>query len=420
MDRSTPLTVTELTRHIKGALEAAFPPLWVEGEISDFNAASSGHLYFTLKDENTQIRAVMFRRDAGRLPFLPAGGMHVLLLARLTVYEARGNYQIIVEDIEPRGVGAIRQALEQLRQALDAEGLFHPDRKRPLPTYPACIGVVTSPTGAAIQDILKVIRNMDAPVRVLLAPALVQGRDAPESLVQALADLSASDEEIDVIIIGRGGGSYEDLLAFSDERVVRAVADCPIRVVSAVGHETDVALTDLAADARAATPSAAAELVTQGRDDLLAGLEYYRSRLSSAARLAVGEAREQLAAVGSRLVHPRHILDQGRMRLDDLSFRLVSHTRSRLAESRSDLKHLAGLLNSLGPQAVLDRGYSVVSKKDGSIVRGPDQVEVGEGLDVRVAAGRIKVKVEALRPRLRRGSGQAGTQGRGEKVPPET
>ncbi|MEE8325510.1 MAG: exodeoxyribonuclease VII large subunit [candidate division NC10 bacterium] len=392
MDRSTPLTVSELTRHIKGALEAAFPPLWVEGEISDFSAASSGHLYFTIKDENTQVRAVMFRRDAGRLPFLPADGMHVLLSARLTVYEARGNYQLIVDDMEPRGLGAIRQALDRLRQALEAEGLFHPDRKRPLPTYPACIGVVTSPTGAAVRDILKVLRDMDAPVRVLLAPAIVQGNEAPASMVQSLDDLSGYGG-VDVIIIGRGGGSFEDLLAFSDERVVRAVADCPVPVVSAVGHETDVALTDLAADARAATPSAAAELVTQGSDDLLAGLGYYGSRLSSAARLAVSEAREQLAAVGSRLVHPRYILDQGRMRLDDLAFRLASHTRSRLQTSRSEVKHLAGLLNSLGPQAVLDRGYAVVSKTDGSIVRDPGQVKTGEKLKVRVAEGRIGVTV---------------------------
>ena len=394
MDRSTPLTVTELTRHIKGALEAAFPPLWIEGEISDFTAASSGHLYFTLKDDTTQVRAVMFRRDAGRLPFRPADGMHVLLSARLTVYEARGNYQLIVDDIEPRGLGAIRQALEQLRQSLEAEGLFDPDRKQPLPTYPSTIGVVTSPTGAAVRDILKVLRDMDAPAKVIISPALVQGSKAPAELVLALSDL-VEFGGVDVIIIGRGGGSFEDLLAFSDEMVVRAVADCPIPVVSAVGHEIDVSLSDLAADARAATPSAAAELVTQGRDDLLAGLEYYGSRLTSAARLSIGEARERVAYIGSRLVHPRHILEQGRLRLDDLTFRLVSHTQARVTQSRSELKHLAGLLNSLGPQAVLDRGYAVVSKRDGAIVRNSQQVAKGEELSVRVAEGVFGVEVRS-------------------------
>jgi exodeoxyribonuclease VII large subunit len=238
---------------------------------------------------------------------------------------------------------------------------------------------------------------MDAPAKVIISPSLVQGTEAPRELVQALNDLTEYGD-VDVIIMGRGGGSFEDLLAFSDEKVVRAVADCPIPIVSAVGHETDVALTDLAADARAATPSAAAELVTQGRDDLLAGLEYYGSRLSSAARLVVGEARERLAFVGSRLIHPRHILEQGRMRLDDLTFRLVTHTRTRLTESRSELRHLAGLLSSLGPQAVLDRGYAVVSKSDGSIVRSSTQVGEGEEINVRLAKGSLTAGVRSQEP----------------------
>jgi exodeoxyribonuclease VII large subunit len=211
--------------------------------------------------------------------------------------------------------------------------------------------------------------------------------------VTALEDL-IQHGEADVIIIGRGGGSFEDLLAFSDEKVVRAVAECPIPTVSAVGHEIDMSLCDLAADVRAPTPSAAAEMVSESRDGLLGGLEYMASRLTSAVRISTSEARSSLAAVGSRLTHPRHLLEQGKMRLDDLSFRLVSHTRARLSESRSELKHLAGLLHSLGPQAVLDRGYAVVQKADGVLVRDPSQVEVGEGLDVRVAAGRIVVRVE--------------------------
>ena len=393
MDRSTPLTVTDLTRQIKGALENVFPPLWVEGELSDFVAASSGHYYFTLKDENCQIRSVMFRREAGRLTFLPEDGMKVLLLGRLTVYEARGNYQLIVDDMEPRGLGAIMQALEQLRVRLESEGLFDPDRKHDLPAFPTCIGVVTSATGAAIKDIMKVLGDRDAPVRLLLSPALVQGKEAPDSIVAALNTLIESGEA-EVIIIGRGGGSFEDLLAFSDEMVVRAIAACPIPIVSAVGHEIDISLCDLAADVRAPTPSAAAEMVSESLEGLLGGLEYVASRLVAATRIAVGEARSHVAAVGSRLTHPRHILEQGKMRLDDLSFRLVSHTRVRLTESRSELKHLSGLLNSLGPQAVLERGYAVVSKADGVLVHDPKQVTVGEKLDVRVAEGRMKVRGE--------------------------
>jgi exodeoxyribonuclease VII large subunit len=394
LDRTTPLTVTDLTRQIKGTLENVFPPLWVEGELSDFSAASSGHYYFTVKDENCQIRAVMFRREAGRLPFLPKDGMSVLLLGRLTVYEARGNYQLIVDDMEPRGLGAIMQALEQLRVRLEAEGLFDADRKKDLPAFPTCVGVVTSPTGAAIRDITKVLRDRDAPVRVLLSPALVQGKEAPKSIVTAL-EVLIEHGEADVIIIGRGGGSFEDLLAFSDEKVVRAVADCSVPIVSAVGHEIDISLCDLAADLRAPTPSAAAEMVSESREGLLVGLQYVASRLAAAMRIATGDAKSLVAAVGSRLTHPRHLLEQGKMRLDDLSFRLVSHTRARLTESRSDLKHLAGLLSSLGPQAVLDRGYAVVQKGDGVLVRNPAQVVIGETLDVRVAEGRIKVKVES-------------------------
>ena len=392
MDRSTPLTVTDLTRQIKGALENVFPPLWVEGELSDFVAASSGHYYFTLKDENCQIRSVMFRREAGRLTFLPEDGMKVLLLGRLTVYEARGNYQLIVDDMEPRGLGAIMQALEQLRVRLESEGLFDPDRKHDLPAFPTCIGVVTSATGAAIKDIMKVLGDRDAPVRLLLSPALVQGKEAPDSIVAALNTLIESGEA-EVIIVGRGGGSFEDLLAFSDEMVVRAIAACPIPIVSAVGHEIDISLCDLAADVRAPTPSAAAEMVSESLEGLLGGLEYVASRLVAATRIAVGEARSHVAAVGSRLTHPRHILEQGKMRLDDLSFRLVSHTRARLTESRSELKHLSGLLNSLGPQAVLDRGYAVVSRADGVLVRNSKQVTMGEKLDIRIAAGRIGVTV---------------------------
>jgi len=336
----------------------------------------------------------MFRREAGRLPFLPADGMSVLLLGRLTVYEARGNYQLIAEDMEPRGLGALMQALEQLRMRLEGEGLFEADIKKDLPAFPACVGVVTSPTGAAIKDITRVLRDRDAPVRLLLSPALVQGKEAPDSIVSAL-DALIENGEADVIIVGRGGGSFEDLLAFSDERVVRAVAACPIPVISAVGHEIDMSLTDLAADVRAPTPSAAAEMVSESKDSLLGGLEYMASRLAASIREIAGDARYQLSAVGSRLVHPRYLIEQGKMRLDDLSFRLVSHTRARLTESRSDLKHLAGLLSSLGPQAVLDRGYAVVMKDDGVVVRDPKQVTKGEGLDVRVAAGRIKVKVES-------------------------
>jgi len=252
--------------------------------------------------------------------------------------------------------------------------------------------VIAGRSGAAIKDITKVLRSGDAPVRVLLSPALVQGKEAPDSIVSAL-DALIEDGKSEVIIVGRGGGSFEDLLAFSDEKVVRAVADCPIPTVSAVGHEIDVSLCDLAADVRAPTPSAAAEMVSESKDSLMGGLQYLASRLAGAMNTVVSETRLELSAVSSRLVHPRYLLEQGKMRLDDLSFRLVSHTRAQLTESRSELKHLAGLLSSLGPQAVLERGYAVVMKGDGVLVRDPGQVVVGEELDVRVAEGSLGVTV---------------------------
>jgi len=393
LDRRNPFSVKEITRQIKDALETVFPPLWVEGEVSDFRAASSGHLYFSLKDDEARIRAVMFRREAGRLPFLPADGMHVLVFARLTVYESRGDYQLIIEDMEPRGAGALYQALEKLRLKLEAEGLFLPERKRSLPLFPSCVGVVTSAAGAAIRDILKVLKERESPVNLVLSPALVQGREAPDSLVSALRSIEEHGEA-DVIIIGRGGGSFEDLLPFSDERVIRAVAQCPVPIISAVGHEIDMTLADLAADVRAPTPSAAAEMVVAGKKDFLAQINFTASRLLSAQGHVLRDKREQVQGVGSRLIHPRYLLDQGWMRLDDLSFRLTSHSRARLQAFRSDLSRFSVLLRSLGPQAVLERGYAVVQKENGKVVRSPKQVVPGEGLDVRVAEGKIKVKVE--------------------------
>jgi len=392
VNRSKVFSVTEVTRQIKEALETIFPPVWIEGELSDFRTAASGHSYFTLKDDLTQISAVMFRREADRLPFLPEDGMQVMLFGRITVYEARGNYQIIVEDMEPRGLGSIREALEKLKNALQDEGLFHEGKKRLLPAHPGTVGVVTSPTGAAIQDIIKVITERDAPVNVLLSPALVQGRDAPASIFSAL-ELLAGREEVDVVIVGRGGGSFEDLMAFSDEAVVRAIAEYPIPIISAVGHEIDISLSDLAADVRAATPSAAAEMVAHGREETFRQLDYLSDRLLSSASYLLESTASGLKNIGSRLIHPKYLLEQGRMRVDDLSFRLGSLMRSKFEIILADVRRLGGLLAALGPQSVLDRGYALVIKGDGTLVRTSNQVELGEGLDVRLAKTSIGVKV---------------------------
>jgi len=385
-------TVSQITNLIKEALEITFPAMWVEGEISGFRASASGHCYFTLKDSSSQLPVVMFRREVSRLPFVPGDGMNVLVNGRLSVYEARGAYQLIAEEMEPRGRGAIREALERLRQSLDAEGLFADERKQPLPHYPALVGVVTSATGAAFRDILEVLREKDAPVHVILAPAVVQGDQAPESIVAAL-DLLSGYTDVDLIILGRGGGSFEDLVCFSDERVVRAVADSMMPIVSAVGHEIDMSLSDLAADVRAPTPSAAAEMVIRNLVEVESTLEYFMERIVQAAGEAVNGGRHSLNAAGARLVHPRHLLDQGRMRTDDLSFRLTSLVRSGLERRGADLDRLAGMLMTLGPPSVLGRGYAVVRKDTGAVVRGPEDVVLRENLSVTLSEGEIGVKV---------------------------
>ena len=392
MGRPGTLTVTELTRLVKGALQAGFPPLWVEGEISDLRPSPNGHLYFNLKDENSQLRVVMFRRDASILPFLPEDGMQVLVFGTLGVYESRGVYQLISTEIEPRGLGALREAMEQLRKRLESEGLFSVERKRPLPIYPEVVGVVTSPTGAAIRDISRVFQKRGSMVRIVLAPALVQGAQAPASIVDALAQLACLPE-VDVIIVGRGGGSFEDLLAFSDESVVRAVSSCPVPVISAVGHEIDSALTDLAADLRAATPSSAAEMAARSREEVQSTLFNLEYRMVSRMRLVWKDARGRLAEADARLVHPRHLLEQGRMRVDDLIYRLTVPVHSRLERYRSVLAGLAGKLDSLGPGAVLDRGYAVVRKVDGRVVTAPEDVTLNEALTVDLSGGRIRVRV---------------------------
>jgi exodeoxyribonuclease VII large subunit len=392
VDRPAVLTVSQLTRLVKTALEQAFPPIWVEGEISGFREYASGHCYFTLKDHDAQISAVMFKREAVRLPFRPVDGMHVLVFGRITVYEKRGIYQIVAEDVEPRGVGAIQEALRKLRDKLEGEGLFAPERKRALPLMVAKVGVVTSPSGAAIRDILKVFQGHDTAIHVILSPTAVQGAEAPSSIVEAIQSL-VSLGGVDVIIVGRGGGSFEDLLAFSDESVVRTVAESPIPTISAVGHEVDVALTDLAADVRAATPTAAAQIIALARLDLISDVGQIALRMASAMSLVLDDAAGRVRSAEDRLVHPRYLLVQGRMRLDDQAYRLQTLLQSGLVRRRGDMDRLNGMLTSLDPLAVLKRGYALVQKGDGEVVRGPEQVEVEERLAVTLSGGKIGVEV---------------------------
>ncbi len=392
MGRPGPLTVTELTQMIASTLDAAFPSLWVEGELADVSTSTSGHVYFNLRDGSSQLKAVMFRRTAARLPFTPENGSHVLVSGKLSVYEPRGEYQIVVEEMEPRGIGALQAAIQKLYERLEEEGLFDQERKIPLPPFPSAVGIVTSSTGAAIRDIQKVFREREAGMRVVLSPALVQGENAPQSIVDAIR-LLEDHGDVDLIIIGRGGGSFEDLLAFSDEGVVRAVAGCLIPTVSAVGHEIDTVLTDMAADVRAPTPSAAAQIVAKSRPEVEATLRHLLSGLVSSARWKIENARKMLLAAQSGLVPPQHSLQRARMRLDELGFRMQNRVNATLSEKRSHLTSLDGLLASMGPESVLKRGYAILLKEDGAAVRRPHDVDLGEELSARLSEGSINVKV---------------------------
>lgn len=431
-------TVSELTEQIREILEREYPSVWVQGEISNFHAAPSGHLYFTLKDDLAQIRCVMFKIQSRFLKFKLENGLNIVAWGRLSVYSMRGEYQLLLDTIEPLGLGSLMLAFEQLKARLAAEGLFDPGRKKPLPQFPRTVGLVTSPRGAAVRDMIRTITRRFRGVNILLSPASVQGDRAPEELVQAVRRLCAAGD-VDVIIIGRGGGSIEDLWAFNDESVVRAVAECPLPIVSAVGHETDVTLTDFAADLRASTPSVAAELVVPDKQDLAAGILHLLARLRNVMRHRLARSSDAVKELVRRLFDPRRQIQERRMAIDDLTMRLVNavgrrmsaarddtqsvaarlkpgHILRRIATARQDCtalrirlvtamrndlqryrsnaESLASRLDSLSPLAVLARGYSITLRPDtGQVITDSETVRMGEDLMVRLNRGRLLCKV---------------------------
>ncbi|HEV7743557.1 MAG TPA: exodeoxyribonuclease VII large subunit [Pyrinomonadaceae bacterium] len=445
-----PLTVSELTESVRKAIEARFNAVWVEGEISNFKAHSSGHWYFTLKDEGAQLRAKCFRSANTRIRFRPKDGLHVRARGRLTVYEARGDYEFIVETLDPVGAGALQIAFEQLRDRLQAEGLFAADRKRPLPVFPGRVGVVTSPTGAAIRDILNVISRRTRTVHVLFSPARVQGESAGSDIARAIKLLNDHHRQamaegrdgdlVDVLIVGRGGGSTEDLWAFNTEEVARAIRASAIPVISAVGHESDFTIADFVADQRAPTPSAAAELVAAREDQLcttlaqtgqsLARLMRYkvvraRTRVQEQALSQVfDEVRGRIRDAATSTSSARHrleiliaqVLRGARLRNDALGANLApAQLRARLAEARvrfdsaytncniaiekqlEEAKGRLGLaaasMDALSPLAVLQRGYAIAQNEDGKLLRNAKTVAVGDRVKIRLATGRIGATV---------------------------
>jgi len=435
-------TVSQLTTEIKALLERNFAYVWVEGEISNLRSPSSGHLYFTLKDEFAQLRAVMFRLQNRLLKFDPEDGLQVVCYGRLTVYEPRGEYQIVLDYMEPKGLGALQLAFEQLKEKLAREGLFDPAHKKPLPQLPQKIGIVTSPTGAAIRDILQIIERRFANVHILLYPVRVQGAGAAEEIAQAISELNQWPG-IDVMIVGRGGGSLEDLWAFNEELVARAIYNSRVPIISAVGHEVDFTIADFVADLRAPTPSAAAELVVRNKVELLQSLENLEHRLATASRVALEARQERLLSLVHRLADPRRRLSDQRLRLDDFFFRLANsiqqgllrraerlklkadglihlHPGRRVGDYTHRLEQLSrrlilamraelrlfrqrteghmGQLQSLGPLAVLERGYSIARiLPSRQVIRQASSLKAEDRVNVKVHRGEFTAKVEEIR-----------------------
>lgn len=394
-DNVTILTVSRLNALLRELVEDNFMQVWVEGELSNFSIPASGHWYFSLKDAEAQVRAVMFRAQNRLLRFTPENGMRVVCRGRLSLYPQRGEIQLIVEGLEPRGVGGLQLAFEQLKNRLAVEGLFAAERKRSLPAFPRVVGIVTSATGAAIHDIIQVLRRRGAGVRVLLRPVRVQGEGAAQEIAAAIVELNRQGEA-EVLIVGRGGGSLEDLWAFNEESVARAIHGSKIPVISAVGHEVDHTIADFVADLRAPTPSAAAEMVARGRLELEGHLDHLVMRLAAQMRRRVDFGRERLNGLHRRLRSPRESLALARQRQAELARRLSQAMERRLKERAWRLSTLAERLNDLSPLRTLGRGYAIVSRAEGEVVRDAATLTPGERVSLRFAQGRAEARIEEV------------------------
>jgi exodeoxyribonuclease VII large subunit len=400
MSDPSPKSVSQLTYEIKELLEGTLATQYVAGEVSNCRPARSGHVYFTLKDEQSQIAAVMWRSSAARLGFELRDGQEIIAVGRVEVYAPRGSYQLIVQQAIPQGLGALELKLRQLKEKLAAEGLFDPARKRPIPRLPKRIALITSPTGAAVRDMLQVITRRWPNVSIVVVPVAVQGANAAPEIAAALRNV-ASIPDVDVVITGRGGGSLEDLWAFNEEVVARAIADCPIPVISAVGHEIDVSISDLVADVRALTPSEAGELVVPIQAEYFEALDEVRNRLINSLKQRAVRARTQLDGLASRRVftNPTQRIRQLEERIDELGDRLTRAVQRRVEQSRQNIARLAGTLNSLSPLGVLARGYSMTFQLDedgerGSLVTDAKTATLGDRLLTYFDAGRIISRVE--------------------------
>ncbi len=437
-------SVSELNNAAKYLLESQFPAVWLEGEISNLVQPRSGHLYLTLKDDNAQLRCAMFRGNNLHLNFKPKDGAQVLVRGRLSLFAPRGDYQLIIDHMEQAGLGALQRAFEQLKAKLAAEGLFDEHRKRAVPLRPSRIGVITSPTGAAIHDILSVLRRRFPLTEVIVYPTLVQGNEAPAQICAAIAKANVRNE-CDVLIVGRGGGSLEDLWCFNDEKVARAIAASELPIVSAVGHQIDFTIADFVADLRAPTPSAAAELLSANAVEMLASLDGYAHWLEDFMRSQIDGHRQRLQWLARQLKHPGKRLEEHAQRLDELDLRLrqsiqrtlqlqqsqlntararlQTHTpvhallacrrqlenlaaslqksmTAQLQNQSRDIAHLAQRLNTVSPLNTLGRGYSILQTATGEVVQRTGQISVGDSVRARLREGELLCRVEAVKPAL--------------------
>lgn len=435
-------TVSRLNQSVRLLLEREMGQVWISGEISNFTQPASGHWYFTLKDDTAQVRCAMFRNSNRRVAFRPQHGQQVLVRANITLYEPRGDYQIIVESMQPAGEGLLQQKYEQLKSKLNAEGLFDQQFKQPLPSPAHCVGIITSKTGAALHDILHVLKRRDPSLPVIVYPTAVQGDDAPDQIVRAIA-LANNRQECDVLIVGRGGGSLEDLWSFNDERVARAIFASQIPVVSAVGHETDVTIADFVADLRAPTPSAAAEIVSRNQLELLRQVQSMQQRLEMAmdyylagrnrrysqlnhrlqqqhpqlrlarqqtvlerlqqrmnnaldSQLKRASVRQQRILQRLNQQNPQPRIHRAQTRLQQLEFRLAQTVRDRLSSTRERFGSALTHLEAVSPLATLARGYSVTTATDGSVLKQTKQVKAGDKLTTRLNDGWVESEVSGV------------------------
>lgn len=387
-------SVSQITSLIKEILETSFRTITIEGEISNWRPSSSGHIYFTLKDNVSQIKAVIFRSAAYKLSFSPKDGDKVRCSGNVTVYAAQGNYQIVVSKMEPAGTGNILQMLEERKQKLAKEGLFDSEKKRPLPLFPQTIGVVTSPTGAAIRDILNIAKRRNPKINIIVLPAIVQGDGAAQTIIRMI-EIANFYKLCDILIVGRGGGSLEDLLPFSEENVVRAVSSSNIPVISAVGHEIDWALCDYAADFRAPTPSAAAEMAIPVLEDIKIELQDYKEDLYNNINRIVKNTRLLIKSFNpdSLEIKFRNIQQPLLNRFENAKINLFENIKNKIKDYRNIISNSKTILENASPQTILDRGYSMVTDNKGNIIRNETQVSAGDEIKITLAKGKISASV---------------------------